>query len=130
MKLNKKPSRTWASLCILLVCLLSLASVSPQIHAWAFHGGPSTDKGCSGVHSTCSKSPQTSDGRESQPNVPDSEEELCPVALFSEGVTLAECSAILLPGRSSVVVFVEAEPDAVWIGCPGGEAQVRAPPCG
>ena len=119
-----------ALLCIVQVCLLSLASVSPQIHAWVFHGGYFTGTTCSEKHFTCSELPDASDGHESQPKIPEDEEALCPVILFEEGVTVADGSMIQLPERLAVAARVRIEPDRVQTKDFGGVAQARAPPLG
>ena len=114
-----------ALLCIAQVCLLSLASVSPQIHNRVFHGGHST---CSEKHSTCSELQDASDGHESQPKIPEDEEAFCPVILFEGGVTVADGSMIQLPERLAVAARVRIEPDRVQTKDFGGVAQARAPP--
>lgn len=128
MKLSKEPSRVFALLCIVQVCLLSLASVSPQIHVWAFHGEQLSNKACSGAHSTCSKAPQTSDEQEPSPTAPNDSGGFCPVLLFAEGVVLEGNSAIWLPEQLAVVASIEAESDTVWTNCSKGRVQARAPP--
>lgn len=120
-----------ALLCITQVCLLSLASVSPQIHAWVFHGGDFTGTTCSEKHSTCPEFPGTPDSHESQPDIPGGDEKsFCPVVLFEEGVTIAEGSMIQLPERLAVAAGVRIEPDRVRTKDFGGLAQARAPPLG
>ena len=128
MTSNKKPSQVGALLCIVQVCLLSLASVSPQIHVWVFHGGQLTNSACLEIHSTCSKLPHTPDRHESQPTVPDDKNEFCPVVLFEEGVIITDGPAIQLPEQLAILESIEAEPDAVWTGCVKGKMQARAPP--
>ncbi len=128
MKLSSKLGRIVALLCIAQVCLLSLASVSPQIHAWVFHGGYCTANTHSDTHSTCGGLPHTSDGHESQEDMPGDEDGACPVVLFEEGVTAADDSMIQLPARLAVAARVRIESDRVRAKDFGGVAQARAPP--
>ena len=128
MRPDEKPSRIGGLLCILLVCLLSLASVSPQIHVWAFHGKQVSNNTCSDIHTVCSTLPDTSGGQESQPDIPEDKDEFCPVVLFAQGVTLVDDFAIRLPERLSVVAAIKAEPHMVWTSSLKGEVQARAPP--
>ena len=131
MKLSRQLSRMSALLCVAQVCMLSLASVSPQIHAWVFHGGACAANTYSDTHSTCDGLPHTSDEHESQPNdIPGDEESFCPVVLFEEGVTVADGSMIQLPERLAVAARVRIEPDRVRTKDFGGVAQARAPPLG
>lgn len=128
MKLSKKISRVCAFLCIVQVCLLSLASVSPQIHAWAFHSEQSAGNDCLDKHSGCSGLPDTAEEDKSQPDLPDDKDEFCPVVLFAQGVILVDGLAIRPHVQLSVVAAIDAEPDTVWTSSFKGEVQARAPP--
>ena len=46
MKFKETFRGTVALLCILQVCLLSLASVFPEVHDWVFHGGTGSETEC------------------------------------------------------------------------------------
>jgi len=59
--------------------LISLATVSPEIHAWVFHGGHR-------VYATYSKSPDEQNKNHDN-HQPVQDEHFCPVSLFSIGVT-------------------------------------------
>ncbi|MGK0456698.1 MAG: hypothetical protein ACJAUA_001003 [Zhongshania aliphaticivorans] len=128
MKLNKKPSRISAFLCIVQVCLLSIASVSPQIHTWVFHGGQFADTACSDAHSVCAELSDASNEHESQPDLPEDKDNFCPVILFAQGVTFTDESAISLPEQHPVAVLIAIEPDSVWKSHSEGAVQARAPP--
>ena len=128
MKSKRKPNCMLALLFIVQVCLLSLASVSPQIHAWAFHGRQSTNYACRETHTACSKLPQTSGEHESRSTVPGDGDEFCPVVLFAQGIVPSDSSGIQLPGRLAVTASIEVEPCTEWTNVSKGGVQARAPP--
>ena len=128
MKLNMKPSRISAFLCIVQVCLLSLASVSPQIHTWVFHGEDFTDTDCSDAHSACAGLPDASNEHGSQPDLPEDKDDFCPVILFAQGVTFTDESAMRLPEQYPVARSIAIEADTVWKSHFEGAVQARAPP--
>ena len=130
VKSNKNPSRIGALFCIAQVCLLSLASVSPQIHAWLFHCGHSTAAACHDEHSDGAELPEASGENKSRSTTPDGKDEFCPVALFAQGVTLVDGSVFQLQDRRAVLVSVESESDRICTGCVEGNVQARAPPAG
>lgn len=130
MKLNKKLDSAVALLCIVQMCLLLLASVSPQIHTWVFHSGEFNAGTCSEAHSNCGTLPDNPEEHGPQPNLPDNKDGFCPVVLFEAGIDFTDGTAILLSGRCAFIASIEAEPDTVWTSAVKGRVQVRAPPAG
>lgn len=115
------------SLCILQVCLLSLASVSPQIHAQVFHSGQAIDVTC--AHANCNKLPDATENGESGSDRSTGEKTgFCPVVLFEQGVTSVDEVAVWLPEKLTLATSILIEPDAVLTSHCVGATQARAPP--
>ena len=125
---SQRVNRAAALLCAMQVCLLSLASVSPQIHSWVFHSGDCTASAVSDLHTGCETSLNTSGKHDSKPTVPDDENEICPVFLFAQGITFENTFVFQLPERRSFLSTIIVEPETVLNGCPKSGIQARAPP--
>jgi len=128
MKLSKQQNRICAWVCLLQVLLLSLASVSPQVHGWAFHGGLYVDKDCRVIQPCCPSSSSTSDELGSESDLPADSSDLCPVVFFDQGITFTNGFTIQLPERLVVFAPIEVEPEITWKSCLNGERHARAPP--
>ena len=124
MKFSKAAHRIITLLCIATVCLLSLASVSPQIHNWVFHGGHVDSTTCPDVHSVCTDQP----GEDSEPDTSEKGDACCPVMLFEQGVTIADSSSIQLPQSFPATERIAIVPETVSTRRSEGAAQARAPP--
>jgi hypothetical protein len=129
MKLIKKLSPICALLCITQVCLLSLASVSPQIHARVFHGGHYAEITCLDESSVCTELQNVSqDEEESQPDLPEDDSDFCPVIIFKQGAICVDELAVRFPERNSVVKSVFIVTDTLWKSSLEECTQARAPP--
>ena len=124
MKLAKASHRITALLCITTVCLLSLASTSPQVHDWLFHCEHFDDMGCMDAHTACTDQSE----KDSEPEMPESETDFCPVMLFEQGVTITDSPAIQLSQSFPLAAIIAIEPDTVPACRSEGSIQARAPP--
>ncbi len=127
MKLSKQQNCICAWLCVAQVFLLSLASVSPQIHMLVCYGEQHANA-CVDMHASCSGLPETSEGKESQSELPDQEDVLCPVILFSQGVVFEDGSSVQSLKQLIVITFIQVELGKVWESYLSGQVQARAPP--
>ena len=130
MRVKAKLNIIGALLSVVQVCLLSLASVSPQIHSWAFHGCHSTDVVCSEAHSACTELPGVSDEHKTQSDASEDGADFCPVVLFEQGVTLGDESLIRIPKLHPIAETAVINPGVVFTDCFEDATRARAPPAG
>ena len=125
MRLNKIFSQTLAWFCLVQMCLLSLASFSPQIHAWIFHGEHLTDINCSDSQSLCSELPNSSKDHTPEPEDSD---KLCAVILFAQGVIFIHNLIQTEPRRHAAIESITIESDTIRTDYFQVVVQARAPP--
>ena len=120
-----------SALCIIQVCLLTLASVSPQIHAWVFHGINSAEAICANSHTACAELPDNSGGDESESrDTSDKGDGFCPVIVFGQGITLVDNATASLPVEYPLIAWIAIDSGAVFQSGTKGAIRSRAPPLG
>ena len=130
MRFNETLRRVVALACVVQVCLLSLASVSPSIHQWVFHGRGSAEASlvgsnlCDHTHGHQSdSSPADQSGKQNS-----HDDSYCPVSLFSHGATpfTSELFSLIVQKVFSETIVTANEKIALVRRA--GSIQARAPP--
>ena len=124
MKFKETFRGTAALLCILQVCLLSLASMFPEVHDWVFHGGTSSGTEC--IKATCHDPHHKNESKQSDQE--GHHDTSCPVCLLTQGVAGLESEPFLLEAPITHFEFTSSETGIERIVRRDDSIRARAPP--